>query len=238
MGTILLTLLLIVITAIITAAISISGGLILLTDSKFAKLLQKISMPFAVLVLFYAAFFDVIPEVLEEGALPVWGVALLVLIGIIVCAIIRFIASHFHQHGDKHSLKGKGQATAMFIVDSLHTFADGVVLGLAFAASPGTGIVTAAATAAHEIPQEIGDFSIYLRSKIAKSRIIKLQVCSALILVPVAIVSFFIGEELEKYMPILLSLVAGNLIFIALGEIWQMIKDLRKKLPSLKEKEL
>ena len=238
MGTIFLNLILIIITTVITAFVSISGGLVLLSDSKFAKLLQKISTPFAVLVLFYAAFFDVIPEVLESNALPVWQVALLIFIGIIFCAFIRIVAGRFHHHDDKHSLKGKGQATAMFIVDSLHTAADGVVLGLAFAASPGTGIVTAAATAAHEIPQEIGDFSIMMRSKITKNRIIKLQLISALILVPVSIIAYFVGESLEKYMPILLSLIAGNLIFIALGEIWQMIKSLREKLPSLKEKEL
>ncbi len=233
-----LNLLLIVVVTVITAAISISGGIALLSDTKFAKTLQKISLPFAVLVLFYAAFFDVIPEVLEDGALPVWQVALLVFVGIFICALIRLIAGRFHQHDDTHSLKGKGQATAMLIVDSLHTVADGVVLGLAFAASPGTGIVTAAATAAHEIPQEIGDFSIMLRSKIPNNRIIKLQAISALILVPVSIISYFIGSELEQYMPVLLSLIAGNLIFIALGEIWHMIKSLRDKLPSLKEKEL
>lgn len=238
MGVLAVNLLIVLLVTVATAGISISGGLLLLSKSKVAKFLQKYSLPFAILVLFYAAFFDIIPEVLEAEVLPVWQVVLLIIVGIFVCWLIRLVANHFHQHGDSHSLKGKGQATAMLIVDSLHTLADGVVLGVSFAANLGTGIVTALATAAHEVPQEIGDFSIMVRSHVAPKKIAKVQIISALLLVPATIISYFIGEYLEQFMPILLSLVAGNLLFIAFGEIWHLIKSLSKKLPSLKEKEL
>lgn len=217
---------LLIVTAVtaLTVVVSLSGGLLLLSGSKLAKLFQKYSVPFAALVLLYAAFGDILPEVVEDGSLTLLQIFGLTCLGFVVCAFIRFCAGRFHHHNDSHSLKNKPQAIAMLIVDSLHTLADGVVLGLAFASSLGTGCLAALATAAHEIPQEIGDFSIMIRSKIPKSRILKLQFFSGLLLVPMTILSFFIGDAISRYLPIVLSLIAGNLIYIAVVEIWSMIK--------------
>lgn len=223
---------------LLTTFISLSGGLLLLSGSKLAKFLQKYSLPFAVLVLFYAAFFDIIPEALDYDVFYNWQVALLVLAGFLISAALRFVAAHFHRHDDSHELLSHGQALSMVVVDSLHTLADGLVLGLAFSASLSTGILTAVATAAHEIPQEIGDFSIMLRSGLAKKKILKLEVYSALLILPATLLAFFIGDATQAALPAVLPLIAGQLLYIAISEIWSMIKIVRVKLPSLKEKEL
>ena len=228
----------ILITAV-TAILSLSGGFLLLTDSKAAKIFQKYSTIFAAAVLLYAAFGDIIPEVLEDGELPVWQVALLVAIGIFSCFIIGALAGHFHRHGEHKDFQNKKQAYAMLIVDSLHTAMDGIVIGTSFASGLGTGILSAVATAAHEIPQEIGDFSIMVRSKMPRKSIIKLQVLSALILVPFSIIAYFVGDALSSVLPSLLALIAGFFIYIALGEIWSIITIIRKRakkgVPKIKE---
>ena len=223
-------------TTAVTAIISLIGGFLLLSGSKLAKTFQKIGPYFAVVILLYAAFGDILPEVLEENTLLVWQVVLLVIAGILICAGLGYFMSCFHHHGDKkHNLKNKKQAITMLIVDSIHTAADGVVMGVAFASGIGTGFTAALATIAHEIPQEVGDFSIMLRSKIPPRQIIKLQIISALIIIPVALISYFIGDALEQYLPIVLSLVAGSLIYITIVEIIAIASSIKEKAPKVKQ---
>ena len=231
-----LEVLLIILVTAITAIISLAGGFLLLSGSKLAKIFQKYGTIFAAIVILYAVFGDIIPEVLEEGKLPVWQVALFVFLGTAACFIISFIIGHFHKHGEEKTFKDKKQAYAMLIVDSLHTAMDGIVIGASFASGIPTGIVTAIATAAHEIPQEVGDFSIMIRSKMSRQKIVKLQIISALILVPFAVISFFIGEALEPILPTMLSFIAGFLLYIALNEIWSIIKVLWEKVKKASPK--
>lgn len=234
-----LEVLLIILVTTVTALISLAGGFLLLSGSKLAKIFQKYGTIFAAIVILYAVFGDIIPEILEEESLPVWQVALFVTIGTLSCFAISYIVGHFHKHGEEKEFKNKKQAYAMLIVDSLHTAMDGIVIGASFASGIPTGLVTAAATAAHEIPQEVGDFAIMIRSKLSREKIIKLQVVSALILVPFAVLSYFIGEHLEPALPTLLSFIAGFLLYIAINEIWSIIKVLwdktKKSHPKLKE---
>ena len=221
-----------ILATILTALLSLVGGFILLFGSKkSAKFVQKYGTPFAALVLLAVVFLDIIPEILEEEALPIWLLIMLIISGIIICTMISFIAGHFHKHGDEHTYHNKKQAVAMLIVDSLHTAVDGIVLGASFVAGHGTGLLAALATTVHEIPQEIGDFSIMIRAKIPAKKIAKLQIISGLILVPAAVIAYFAGSVIEPHLPILMALVAGFFLYIALGEIWSIIKriKIRKK---------
>lgn len=214
----------IILVTVLTAFLSIAGGLLLLTGSKFAKFFEKYGTIFAAIVLLYATFGDILPEVLEEGNIPVWEVALLTIFGTILCFGISFLVGHFHKHGDEHALKDKKQAYAMLIIDSLHTAMDGIVIGTSFAAGLTTGLFSSLATAAHEIPQEIGDFSIMIRSKMQKKHIARLQIISALILVPFAVLAYFVGDFIdETLLDRILSLIAGFFLYIALNEIWSII---------------
>lgn len=219
-----------IIATILTAILSLTGGFILLFGSKkSAKFVQKYGTVFAAVVLLAVVFADIIPEILEENTLPIWTMIILILLGILFCVGISILAGHFHKHGDEHAFHDKKQAFAMLIVDSLHTVADGIVLGASFAAGLGTGILAALATTVHEIPQEIGDFSIMIRSKMPKKKIAKLQIFSSLILVPAAIISYFASGSIVPHLPILLSLVAGFFLYIALGEIWSIIKKIKNR---------
>jgi len=233
-----LEILLIILITTLTTLISLSGGFLLLSGSKLAKTFQKYGTIFAAAVLLYAVFGDIVPEALEE--LPAWQVALYVAIGTAVCWLIGSAVGHFHKHGEDAHFKDKKQAYSMLIVDTLHTAMDGIVIGTTFAAGGiGTGLMAAIATAAHEIPQEIGDFSIMIKSKMERQKIIKYQVWSSLVLVPFALISYFIGDFLGSALPPLLSLVAGFFLYIALNEICDIIKVIwQKATKSYQKKEL
>lgn len=214
----------------LTAILSLSGGFALLLGSKkLAKIVQKFGTYFSILVLFAVVFFDIIPEILEEETLSAVQMVIFVFCGLVFCFIVSFFAGHFHKHGDEHTFHDKKQALAMLIVDSLHTVVDGIVLGTSFVAGLGTGFLTALATTAHEIPQEIGDFSIMLRAKMPVKKIAKLQIISGLVLIPSAIVAYFVGDKIEPHLPTLLSFIAGFFLYIALGEIWSIISRVRTR---------
>lgn len=209
---------------IFTAMLSLTGGFLLLSKSKITELVQKYGTIMAAVVLLYAVFGDIIPEIMEQESLPPVLMVSIILFGCAICFVVNRLAGHMHKHGDTHALKSKQQAYSMLVVDSIHTILDGIVIGTSFATSLGTGIIAATATAAHEVPQEIGDFAIMIRSKIPVRKIVKLQLLSALILVPAAVVSYLIGDVLADFLPVALSFIAGFLLYIAIGEICSIIR--------------
>ena len=210
--------------AAVVIFISLSGGYLMLYGSKFAKFFKKYGAPIAAVILVCAAMFDLVPEVLESGALTNVEVLTCVILGFVICGIMGIFAGHFHQHSDTHALHGKKQAISMLVIDSIHTCLDGITLGIAFATSPGVGIATATAIAAHEIPQEIGDFSIMMRSKFSKKRIMQLETYSALLLIPSALVAFFVGDAFSGALPWLLAIIAGSFLYIAWMEMAPIIR--------------
>ena len=229
---------------LITAILSLVGGYFLvLGKGKIVKKIQKFGPVIAFIVLMYAVFGDLIPEILEEEELDLKTVILLVAAGFAVCAIIGKVLGKFHHHNDIHhhdrkkheiethgdkELKSKTQAYTMLAVDSIHAVADGIVLGTSFLASPSTGLSACLATIAHEIPQEIGDFSIMQRAKMKAKEIIKLQTISSLVIVPAAALAYFVGDSLVEMLPGVLAVVAGFLLYVAFGELVCIIESLRK----------
>ena len=68
----------------------------------------------------------------------------------------------------------------VLIGDAFHNFVDGAVIAAAVMTSVPLGISTAIAVAAHEIPQEVGDFAILLHAGYSRSRALLLNVLSSL----------------------------------------------------------
>lgn len=232
-------------TLILTAILSLVGGyFLILGKSKLVKKIQQFGPAIAFIVLLYAVFGDIIPEILEEEELDMKTVVILTTLGFIACAVIGKLLGKFHHHNDIHhhdhkkheiethgnkELKNKSQAYTMLAVDSIHAIADGIVLGTSFLASPSTGISACLATVAHEIPQEIGDFSIMQRAKIKTKEILKLQTFSSLIIVPAGAIAFLLGDQLVESLPPILAIVAGFLLYVAFGELICIIETLNKK---------
>lgn len=228
---------------IATALLSLSGGvLLILSNGRFARKIQKWGPAVAFLVLCYAIFGDIVPETMEE--LSLWEVVGLMAIGFFACALVGALMGRYHHHNDLHVhgkhaethgdiIKNKAQAYTMLTVDSVHAVADGIVLGTSFLAGPATGIPTCLATIAHEIPQEIGDFAIMQKAKFEKRKILFYQAFSGLIIMPAGVAAYLIGEQLLKGLPVVLAIVAGFLLYVAIGELActiQIIKEHHKNI--------
>ena len=142
------------------------GGVALLWHEKFARKLSDFFISFAAGALLGAAFFDLLPEALELAQPPehAW---IVVLVSLIIFSITeRLLVWHHHHdnHYKEHPRAPKPYGPLVIAGDSIHNFIDGVVIAATSLISLPLGAVTALAVFFHEIPQEVGDFSVLLRA--------------------------------------------------------------------------
>lgn len=195
---------------------SLIGGLYLIYGGKNADKMLRYAVPFAAGSLLAAAFLDVLPEAAEADESE--SVFLWVLIGIVFFFVLERGLRWFHHH---HSHEDQSNANRPLIVigDTLHNLLDGLALGAAFLVSPATGIIATIAVAAHEIPQEIGDFALLLKKGMRKRNVLLVNLASAVVTVIAAVTVFVIGSSLSLPLSVLLAATAGFFIYIATSDI-------------------
>lgn len=225
---------LLLVVVIIGSLLSLVGGLYLIYGKRGTSKLQKAAVPFAAGALLAAAFLDLLPEAIELGVPQT--ITLAALLGFIGFFILERSLSWFHHHHDHDSDTHGRRRTASLIVvgDTLHNFIDGLAIGAAFVVSPAIGVVTTIAIAAHEIPQEIGDFGLMLAKGMKKRQVVLVNVISALATVVGAAMVYWLGDSLRLNEGILLAVTAGFFIYIAASDIIPTIHaERRKKLANI-----
>ena len=209
--------LLVLLFSLIGGAFSLIGGVILLANKKNADNTVKYITPFAAGALLAAAFIDILPEAAHEGDIETglrWA-----MIGILTFFLVeRFLHWFHHHHADSDE---KSDATVPLIIagDTVHNFLDGIAIAAAFLIDVPTGIVTTIAVAAHEIPQEIGDFGLLLSKGMKRANVLKANLASSLATTVAAVTFYTIGGNLNLSLDIALGMVAGFLIYIAVSDI-------------------
>jgi len=133
-----------------------------------------------------------------------------------------------HDHGHSHHSHGSAKSAGALIIlgDSIHNFVDGVLISAAFLTDAQLGIVTSLAVAAHEIPQEVGDFAILLHSGYSKSKALLYNIFASLTTVLGGMLAYFGLEDLHDSLPYFLALAASSFIYIAVADL---IPSLHKK---------
>lgn len=213
---------------------SLVGGLYLLYGKWGTAKLLRIAVPFAAGALLAAAFLDVLPEALEAG--EVKTVLMAALGGFLFFFVLERSLSWFHHHhaeGESHS-HSRRNVWLIITGDTLHNLIDGLAIGAAFLISPATGVVTTIAIAAHEIPQELGDFGLMLAKGMRKSRVLLVNILSALVTVLGASLVYGYGGELPIPEWALLAVAAGFFLYIAASDIIPTIHaEPRKRIANL-----
>jgi zinc and cadmium transporter len=208
---------LLIVAALVGSMFSLIGGVLLLVKRFNTHRIQLIALPFAAGALLAAAFADMLPEAIEHSDAET--ASLVVLIGFLTFFCLeRFLSwfHHHHEHGtDQH------RPTKMLIIfgDILHNLIDGLVIGAAFLVDPTTGVITTLAVAAHEIPQEVGDFGVLLALGMRRRNVLLTNVLSALATLVGAVVVYAAGGAFEALQPYLLAGTAGFFIYIAASDL-------------------
>lgn len=202
------------------SVISLLGGAYLLYGKKGTKQLQQYAVPFAAGALLAAAFTNLLPEALEHG--DVRQVSLTILVAFLLFFFLERGLSWFHHHHEHDHAEGGGtrrNSTLIIIGDTLHNFMDGLAIGAAFLVSPAIGVVTTLAIAAHEIPQELGDFGLLLSKGMKRRRVLLVNIASAFATILGAVLVYGSGDSLLLPEPLLLAGIAGFFIYIAASDI-------------------
>lgn len=197
---------------------SLIGGFLILKFGPNAEKISQYVAPFAAGSLLAAAFLDLLKESAEGGHYN-QGLAG-ALGGILLFFILeRFFSWFHHHHQHDHDIMKDPKVSMIVVGDTLHNLIDGLAMGAAFLVNPQVGIVTALAVAAHEIPQEIGDFGLLLSKGMARKKVAIVNILSALVSVVAACGVFLLGQNTELNLAPLLGLVAGMFIYIAVSDI-------------------
>jgi len=207
-----------IIAAIACGGLSLSVALVLVLKSSWSKLLIKYGTPFAAGVLLIAAFRDLMPEGIERQGSVVLNATL---VAIVVFFLIEkgFKSFHHHHEEDLAEKKTPSQGWMFIISDVFHNLVDGIALGSAFLISPSTGVVATIALIAHDIPLEVGEFGVQLKSGFTKRQTISRNIASSTTLLVGALIAFLIGDSLGIPLGYIYGGIAGFFIYIALSDI-------------------
>jgi zinc and cadmium transporter len=212
---------------IVTFAIALIAFIGIFTLAMKEQLLNKILIVLVSLsagALMGGAFLHLLPESIEKAGGST-DLLIYVLVGFILFFIIEKVLHWRHCH------KGKCDVHTFhymnLIGDSIHNFIDGLIIAASFYVSMGLGFTTTIAIAAHEIPQEIGDFGVLIYGGFEKKKAIILNFIVALTIVVGGIVGYFISKSIEEASTFLLPFAAGGFIYIAATDL---IPEIKKEL--------
>ncbi len=220
----------IVVFSFIGSVVSLMGGVLLLFFKQGTLKASHLLASFAAGALLATAFFDLLPEAFEMA--PDRNIFGWALAGFMVFFIFERFLSWFHHHHDQDehdTVTGKPVVALIVFGDSLHNFIDGIVIAGAFLVDIRLGSITALATAAHEIPQEIGDFGILLSKGVPKSKVLLYNFLSALATMVAATLTYFVGNAFQGLLPIFLAATAGFFIYIAASDLIPEIHHEKRK---------
>ncbi len=179
---------------------------------------EKYIIPIAVGVFLSLVLFELIPETIEAN--HTWG-GIVVAIGFIMFYVLSYVLhNYFHTRNleDKDCDK-KGAANLILIGDTIHNFADGVILGSAFLIDPTLGFAVAIGLALHEIPQEIVEFGILIRGGYSKIEAIIRNLFSASSIIIGTIITLLLADFANEYVWIITGIAAGNILYIAATDL-------------------
>ncbi len=178
------------------------------------------------------AFLHLLPESIEKSGNA--NILIFVLVGFVLFFIIEKVLHWRHCH------KGKCDVHTFhymnLIGDSVHNFIDGLIISASFIISIPLGFTTTIAIAAHEIPQEIGDFGVLIYGGFEKKKAIVLNFIVALTVVAGGVVGYFISKSIEQVAVYLLPFAAGGFIYIAATDLVPEIKkelDIKKSMATI-----
>ncbi len=176
------------------------------------------------------AFFDLLPEALDLGKnfYDVSTVTTMVAVGFLTYLILdRLIFLHAHTHEDEsekdaHGSESEERSLSRGILGagslSIHSFLDGVAIGLAFQVSAAVGAIVTAAVLAHDFSDGINTVNLILKNKGERSRALRWLIVDAAAPV-LGVTSTLFFSLPERSLSIVLALFSGFFLYIGATDL-------------------
>lgn len=217
-----ITLLFILISVIIVSLVSLIGIFSLAIKKALLKKILFFSVSFAAGSLLAAAFLDLLPEALEKSNDN--SIFVSVLIGLVIFFLLEKFLSWYHCHGEVCEVHTFTYLN--LIGDGLHNFIDGVIIATSFLVSWPLGLAASLAILFHEIPQELGDYSILIYGGFSQKKALFYNYLCSLTALLGALVGYFFNTQFSNISAYIVALACGGFIYIACADL---IPELHKE---------
>jgi zinc and cadmium transporter len=210
----------IVVSGLAMSAIAMVGSATLVLSERALQVILLPLVAFAAGSLLGGAFFHMLPVGLDAGMsdVAVYG---LVLAGFAVFFGLEQFLHWHHCHRAEASCK-KPLTYLILIGDGLHNFLGGLAVAGTFLIDIRLGIITWLAAAAHEVPQELGDFGVLVHGGWEKRRALLYNMYSALTFLVGGLIAYAASFRLD--VSFLVPFAAGNFIYIGAADLIPEVK--------------
>lgn len=205
---------------------------LLLPDAARNRMLPHF-VSFAIGALLGAAFLALLPHAML-AAQNFHTLGLTILLGLLGFFLLEKLVlwrhchvEHCEAHTPDETHHGNAAGTLVLIGDGMHNLVDGVLIAAAFLTDIHLGIVTSLAVAAHEIPQEVGDFAVLLHSGYSRSKALWFNILASFTTLVGALIAYWSLADFQQVLPYILAVAASSFIYIAVADL---IPGLHKRL--------
>lgn len=212
---------------IVVSSISFIGAVTLILSERRVKKILLVLVGFAAGTLIGGAFLHLLPESIEKSE-EISNIFLSVIIGFVVFFLLeKLLWRHCHEKTCPiHTF-----AYLNLFGDGVHNFIDGLVMAASFVVSIPLGMTTTLAIAAHEIPQELGDFGVLVYGGLKPRKALMLNFITALTAVVGGITGYYLYPYIGSGMIFLLSFAAGGFLYIAASDL---VPELHKETNTIR----
>jgi zinc and cadmium transporter len=194
--------------------LALSGSLTLLLPPRSYERVVPPLVALAAGTLLGGALLHLLPEAVDamgnELEVYLWLVG-----GFLSFFVLEQFLHWHHCHRADHQHEPLGYL--VLVADGVHNFIGGLAVAGAFLVDVRVGLVTWVAAAAHEVPQELGDFGILIHAGWSKARALLFNFVSALTFLVGGWVAYALAGRFEVTW--LLPFAAGNFVYIAAADL-------------------
>lgn len=214
MDTLLYTLIALIIASV--GGVGLASSLLLLNN----KWLERVSGYLLYLAggtLLGSALLGLIPEASES--LCIHDLSIWVLGGILLFFILEKIILWRTCHDENCERQNHAAAPMIIIGDAIHNAIDGVVIAASFLTSTELGFFVTFSVLLHEIPQELGDFGILIKSGYSRKKALLYNMLSGSSAIISGVAAYFLLEYVQELIPYTIALAAASFLYVSLADL-------------------
>lgn len=197
-------------------SVGLAALMLLLPDHKLDHL-ATLLMYLAGGTLLGAAFLGMIPKGISM--IGTWPLLQAVLGGILFFFALEKVIL-WRSCGNADCERHKQAAVPIILIgDAFHNAIDGIVIAASFLTSYELGVFATLSVMMHEIPQELGDFGVLLKSGLTRKKAIWYNVLSGSTALFTGIATYYTLDAMQSLIPYALALSAASFIYIALADL-------------------